>query len=234
LLRTLREYGGPAKLCSDAAAASQLARWGKRYLKPATIRGLLESARTSVGVRQTEVDRHRMQQYAAQALAARAEISRSKRRLAKLACGHAGIQAQAKAVGVATACVLWVYLGDPSGYHCGEAYRKAMGLNLTERSSGLYQGQLKISKRGFGQVRRWLYFAALRQIKEGPVARWYQRKKAKDGEKAKRAVVGVMRRLALALYAVGAQGVAFQPCRLFPGRRLSRGQRTSNRGMCRS
>lgn len=234
LLHTLERYGGPAMLKSDAAAASQLACWGKRYLKAETIRGLLQSAGTSVGVRQTEVDRHRMRQYAAQALAARSEIQRSRRRLEKLASGHAGIQAQAKAVGVATACVLWVYLGAPSDYHCGEAYRKAMGLNLTERSSGLYQGQLKISKRGFGQVRRWLYFAALRQIKEGPVARWYQRKKAKDGEKAKRAVVGVMRRLALALYAVGAQGVAFQPRRLFPGRRLSRGQRTHQRGMCRS
>jgi len=74
--------------------------------------------------------------------------------------------------------------------------------------------------------RRWLYFAALRLIKAGPVARWYQRKKAKDGEQAKRAVVGVMRRLALALYAVGAQGAAFEPRRLFPGRRLERGQRS--------
>ena len=31
----------------------------------------------------------------------------------------------------ATACVLWVHLGNPSEYHCAEAYRKAMGLNLT-------------------------------------------------------------------------------------------------------
>jgi transposase len=90
-------------------------------------------------------------------------------RLKRLACGSAVIQRQAKAVGVATACVLWVHLGDPSSYHCGEAYRKAMGLNLKERSSGMYQGKLKISKRGFGQVRRWLYFAALRLIVAGPV-----------------------------------------------------------------
>jgi len=96
-----------------------------------------------------------------------------------------------------------------------------MGLNLKERSSGMYQGKLKISKRGFGQVRRWLYFAALRLIVEGPVGRWYQRKRARDGDKAKRAVIGVMRKLALALYAVGAEGKAFEPGRLFPSCRLA-------------
>ena len=40
-----------------------------------------------------------------------------------------------------------------------------MGLNLTEFSSG----KLKISKRGHSQVRRWLYFSALRWIKAEPV-----------------------------------------------------------------
>ena len=41
-------------------------------------------------------------------------------------------------LGWATACVLWVYLGNPANYHSAEAYRKAMGLNLKERSSGRY------------------------------------------------------------------------------------------------
>ena len=217
LLRALQYYGGPMALGADAGAAEQLSRWGGPYLKATIIRGLIDSARGSVGVRQGEIDVRRMQQYAGQALAARGEITQSKRHLAKLACGHAVIQAQAKAVGVATACVLWVYLGPPSAYSCGAAYRKAMGLNLAERSSGMYQGKLRISKRGFGQVRRWLYFAALRLIAQSPIGRWYQRKKAKDGEGAKRALIGVMRKLALALYAVGEQGATFEAGRLFPG-----------------
>jgi transposase len=234
LLRTLQQYGGPARLREETGAAGQLARWGGRYLKSATIEGLLGSARQSVGVRQSEMDVRRMQQYAAQALTARREIARSKRRLEKLSRGHAVIERQAKAVGVATACVLWVYLGDPALYHCGEAYRKAMGLNLKERSSGEYQGKLKISKRGFGQVRRWMYFAALRLIMAGPVAAWYQRKKARDGERAKLAVIGVMRKLALGLYAVGAKGEEFCSRRLFPGRRLAVGRRGSKRAFSRS
>ena len=60
-----------------------------------------------------------------------------------------------------TACVLWVFLGNPANYHCAEAYRKAMGLNLKERSSGRHEGQLKITKRGPGVVRRWLFFGIL-------------------------------------------------------------------------
>ena len=42
----------------------------------------------------------------------------------------------AEVVGTTTACVLRVTLGAPQDYHCGEAYRTAMGLNLKERGSG--------------------------------------------------------------------------------------------------
>lgn len=78
-----------------------------------------------------------------------------------------------------------------------------------------------------------LYFAALRLIVEGPVGRWYQRKRARDGDRAKRAVIGVMRKLALALHAVGAEGKAFEAGRLFASCRLGvrrgGGQRAANR-----
>jgi hypothetical protein len=85
LLRSLQHYGGPAKLSEDTAAAKKLAAWGGCYLKPAKIQGLLSSARQSVGVRQSDVDLRRIQQYAGQALAARCEIGRSKRRLGTFA-----------------------------------------------------------------------------------------------------------------------------------------------------
>src|SRR5436309_1583683 len=118
-------------------------------------------------------------------------------------------------VGVATACVLWVELGDPRAYHCGAAYRKAMGLNLAERSSGLWQGQLKISKRGSSQVRRWLYLAALRWVRREPVRSWYLRQKAQRRGEGKPAVIGVMRKLALALYQVGGRGKMFDRQELY-------------------
>jgi len=46
---------------------------------------------------------------------------------------------------------------------------------------------------------------------------WYEAKKARDDEDARRVVVAVMRKLALALYHVGVQGEAFQARRLFGG-----------------
>jgi transposase len=222
LLRVLQHYGGPSGLAKDPNAATMLASWGGARLAVEKIRGLIESAQSSMGVRQTAIDVQRMQRYADQALAARAEIAKSQRSLQTLAARNAAIQAQAQAVGMATACVLWVHLGDPMRYHCGAAYRKAMGLNLVERSSGLYQGKLRISKRGSAQVRRWLYLAVLRLVARDPVRCWYQQKKLKDGDQAKRALVGVMRRLALALYEVGAREQTFDAWRLFPGLRAKR------------
>jgi len=222
LLRALKRYGGPSGLAGDGSASAELARWGGAYLATEKIQGLVRSAEASIGVRQTAIDVRRMQQYAEQALAARAEIGRSRRRLQELARGNLVIQAQARAVGVATACVLWVHLGSPTEYHCGAAYRKAMGLNLVERSSGMYQGKLRISKRGSAQVRRWLYLGVLRLVAKGPVQRWYRKKKSKDGEKAKPGLTGVMRKLALALYEVGAKGQTFDARRLFPGVPLKR------------
>ena len=103
--------------------------------------------------------------------------ARARRALRRLAQGHAVLQAQGRVVGVPTACVLWACLGDPRHYDSAAAYRKAMGLNLAERSSGAYQGQLRISKRGQPLVRQWLYFAALRLAQQEPVWSWFQEKK---------------------------------------------------------
>src|SRR5262249_57865974 len=90
-----------------------------------------------------------------------------------------------------------------------------MGLNLTERSSGIYQGKLKISKRGHPRPRKWLYFAALRLVKQAGVAPWYQAKKGRDGQQAKRALVGLMRKLVPALYRIAVTGAAFEAGKIF-------------------
>ena len=161
--------------------------------------------------------RRQIQDYAHEALGARQEAERAQRRLRELAVGNTVLQAQGKVVGVPTACVLWTSTGDPRKYHAAEAYRKAMGLNLAERSSGKYQGRLRMSKRGSARTRQWLYFAALRLIQQNGVRPWYEAKKTRDDEDARRVVVAVMRKLALALFHVGVTGEVFQPRRLFGG-----------------
>jgi transposase len=217
LLRALEKYGGPAELAADPEAALQLQRWGGKLLRADKVQALLADARKTVGVRQGDWDRRHLQEYAAQTRAMRREVERCKRQLKALAKGHPVLEAQGRVVGIATACVLWVGLGDPSNYPCGRAYRKAMGLNLAERSSGTYQGKLKISKRGDPRSRRWLYLASLRLVKQAGVQQWYQAKKVRDGNAARRALVAVMRKLVLALHRVGVEGATFQARRLFAG-----------------
>ncbi len=219
LHRVLAHYGGPRGLATDPAAAAQLRQWGGRFLVEKKVTALLESAQSTVGVRMTEQDRQRMQCYAQEACQAEREIRRAKRALKKLVAQDAPLARQAAVVGVATACVVRVCVGCVCQYPNGSAYRKAMGANLKERSSGKYKGKLKLTKRGPSLARRWLFFAAMRVLQKQPVRRWYEAKKARDGEdEAMKAVIGVMRKLILALHAVGARGAKFQLERLFPGR----------------
>jgi transposase len=215
LLRILKRYGSPQALALDAEAAKQLARWGRSLLSPEKIEELLAGARSSVGVRVGQWQQRQIQEYAEKALAARQQSDRAQRRLGQLAKGHAVLQAQGKVVGVPTACVLWVSTGDPRDFDSAAAYRKAMGLNLVERSSGTYQGTLRISKRGSPRTRQWLYFAAMRLVQKCGVRPWYEAKKARDEGDARRVLVAVMRKLAVALYHVGVRDEEFQPRRLF-------------------
>ena len=62
-----------------------------------------------------------------------------------------------------TAILIGLHL-DPRNFNNAQSFLKALGLNLTEKSSGQYHGQLKISKRGSATARKYLYLAALRLI----------------------------------------------------------------------
>lgn len=234
LLRTLAHYGGPADLAKDLSAPARLASWGRHVLGTEKIAKFIASAGQTVGVGQGAQDVRRMQQYATMALEAYRQTQEARLKLERLAQGNEVIQRQAKAVGVATACVLWVALGNPKDYPCGEAYRKAMGLNLKERSSGKYQGMLKITKRGPSLVRRWMYFAAMRTAQSAFVKPWFEAKKAKDKDRGNGALIAVARKLALALHAVGAHGKPFEPWRLFSQKVLVRKAQQAQRRAARN
>ena len=215
LLRALAHYGDPRRLGADGEASLRLWQWsfGRLLAEPAA--AVIAEAQNSVGVRMGRWPRRQLRCYGRRALAARRWAARAKRELRRLAQGQAVLEAQGRVVGVPTACVLWVCLGDPRGYDSAAAYRKAMGLNLAERSSGQYQGQLRISKRGQPLVRQWLYFAALRLAQQEPVRRWFQDKKMQDERGGRRAAVAVMRKLALGLYQVSRRPEPFAVERLF-------------------
>ena len=220
LLKMLAHYGSPAKLALDSQAAARLARWGGPLLPPEKIAALLASARETVGIPPGKYEEQWLQECANGLLAARRVKQKAKRELKRLSERNPMLGRLAAAVGYGTASVLWVQLGSPQSYHCGEAYRKAMGLNLKERSSGKYKGQLRITKRGPGAVRRWMYLASMRLLRETEVHRWFEAKKARDAGRGGKALVGVMRRLAVALYRVAVDGAAFDAAKMFPGKPL--------------
>jgi transposase len=216
LRRCLLRYGGPRGLAEDGQAAQRLYRWGKGLLSRDKAEALVVRARQTAGVSLGRWDEERLRRYAQQVQDGRQQQRQARRRLRQLAASQPTIQAMGEVVGLVTACVLYVELGNPRDYHCGPAYRKAMGLNLKERSSGRWQGQLKLTKRGPAAARRWLYLAALRWVRQEPVRSWYLRQKAQRRGAAKPALVGVMRKLALALYRVGGRGEPFDPAQLYP------------------
>ena len=123
LLQMLAHYGGPAKMTADGKAADRLAGWGGPMLKREKITAVLESAAKTVGIRQDTRDVQRIRQYATEALAAYRQTQQARRQIKNLVKDNEAIQRQGQAVGVVTASVLWVSLGAPKNYHCGEAYR---------------------------------------------------------------------------------------------------------------
>jgi transposase len=111
--------------------------------------------------------------------------------------------------------VLIATQGHPQDYPSAASYVKGLGLNLKERSSGKHRGQLKITKRGPGVTRHYLYFAALRLIQHDPqVRRWYQARIARPGALRGKSVIAVMRKLAAGLWHV-ARGQDFAASKLF-------------------
>ena len=231
LLRALAEHGCPANLAADADAAAKLMQWGGPLLSARKVEALLESAASTLGVPADPGEAQRIRQCAQAALDATHALNKCKRELEKLMEGDATLERMGQAVGKATACVLFVKLGDPGDYSNPRAYVKAAGLNLTERSSGKYLGQLKISKRGPSMVRKWLYLAAVRLLKDPGVREWYERKRGRDLEQvgngparkgiAVKALTGVMRKLLAALWHANRNKTPFVAARLFAAKAAS-------------
>ncbi|MBT9096501.1 transposase [Methylovulum psychrotolerans] len=123
-----------------------------------------------------------------------------------------GLKEMAALIGKLTAAILIGLHLDPRNFSNAQGFLKALGLNLTEKSSGQYHGQLKISKRGSAVARKYLYLAALRLIQRDPViGEWYR---AKADPKIKmKTVIACLRKLAKALWHV-ARGERFDARKL--------------------
>lgn len=222
LLALLVEYGDRAEVAADPEGASRLmGRTGRNFLKSTKIEAVLAQASQSVGVPMTPAERHLMQTLAREALRNRQERQHAAKRLKTLAKRLPSVVALQPAWGETTAAVLVSEVGEPRSFETPSSYVKAFGLNLKVRSSGRYNGQLRITKRGSSVARRWLYMLALRKVQRDTVIRaWYQKKIARDGGIKMKALIAIMRKLAAAMWHV-ARGAEFDSTKLFDVRRLA-------------
>ena len=216
LLRVLAEYGDPATITAQREGAWQLMRHsGRGVLRAETIHKLLDCAQHTLGLPCTEGERHLLRVLAEELLRTHLQIKQIEARIAQEVHKDALLTRLAAVTGKTTSLVLAAALGSPLDYPNPGSYLKAMGLNLKERSSGKHKGQLKITKRGPGIVRKYHYFTALRWLYQDPViALWYRNKIRRDGNRKGKAIVAVMRKLALALWYV-ARGEVFDSRKLF-------------------
>ena len=222
LVELVKEYGSPDAVADDEAGARALMRRaGGHFLGEDKVARVLVGASSSTGVPVTDGERVAIKELAAEIHRSRAKGRAAKARVKALAQGQVSTGRMSRVVGTTTSAVLVSGVGDPVRYSSASALLKGFGLNLKEKSSGKHQGQLKISKRGPGDCRYYLYLAALRLIGQDPVVgRWYERKVERDGGKAKnKAVIAVMRKLAKALWYV-ARGAEFDSRLLFDVRKL--------------
>ena len=220
LMALLARIGGPADVAAAPDKAQKLLLGiSHRLLPDEKVAAILASAKTSVGVPLVGLERDALMAIAEDAYRAHRAFTSAKTQVDSLAATTPAA-ALAPAVGHTTAAAVFAEVGDARSYSCTRAFLKAMGLNLKEKSSGTIQGQLKITKRGPSRVRQYLWLAVFRWIQTDPIANaWYQRKKQRDGGRASRAAVALMRKLAKALYHVG-RGATFDSSKLFDVRRL--------------
>ena len=222
LLELLMKYGCPeyaAEACEEAKELMK--KTGGHTLKKSKIDAVVASAQNSFGVKCIEAERAQIQELSREIRRIQKEGRQAKLKVEELTKDTETVKAMVPVLGKVTAAVLYMILGDIKGYDNSGSIVKALGLNLKERSSGKHKGQLRITKRGSGLARMYLYMAVLRLIqKDSIIKAWYQKKLSRDGKVKKKALVAIMRKLASALWHVG-QGAKFDASKLFDVSRLA-------------
>lgn len=220
--KLLEKYGGPSRVAEEPDEAFEFMRKAARNaLTHKKCRLVIASAKETIGVPMIDEERRSLSELAAEILRNREATKKAKARVEQLTVKDQRLETTAQAVGKMTAAVLVTCLGYSEEYDSAGAVVKAAGLNLKERSSGKHNGQLKITKRGPGEVRRYLYFAVLRLIHNDLYCQaWYNKKVKRDGGRYKgRAIVALMRKLLKALWHVG-KGAQFDARLMFDISRL--------------
>jgi transposase len=224
LLALLGRIGGPKQVAAAPDKARRLMRGMSHGLMDASkIDRAIHSASCTVGVALLDGECETLMAIANEAQRSLRAFTAAKTALEKLSI-QTYAERMAPTVGKTTAAVMATFVGDPTLFSSAAAYVKACGLNLKEKSSGKFQGHLKLTKRGPGRARQYLWLAVCRWVRKDPIARaWFERKVARDAGKKAKALVALMRKLAGALFHIG-RGDPYDATKLFNVTRL--GQQT--------
>ena len=222
LLELLIKYGSPIQVAlHQDEAYALMKKVGGFQLKEEKIQAILASASTTLGVKSIEAERHQIRELCSEIRRLQKHRRQAQLQIEAQTQTVACVKAMSPILGKVTAAVIYLALGGLDNHAGAGSVIKALGLNLKERSSGKHQGQLKITKRGSGIARMYLYMAALRLIHHNSIVNaWYMAKVARDGGKKMKAIVAIMRKIAGALWHVG-RGATFDASLLFDTQRLA-------------
>jgi len=241
----IAEYGSPKRVAADPEGARETMRRASRgKVGQERIRAVLESARETTGVPPIEREVDKMKRFAGKMREASAEIRQFRHQLDEIidtteaaadggdgSCRECSDTLPSSEIGrlrdfggTKLASVLVAKLGVPSEFESATAYQKAAGLNLKVKSSGQFDGQPRITKRGPGAVRHNLFMLACRMVRGAPhgcpyTQAWYQERLRRNGGVRLKGLVAVMRKLIGAIYHIG-RGDAYDPRKLFDASRL--------------
>jgi transposase len=213
LEQLIKTYGSPQVVGSQSEqAASDMYGWGKSGLSAEKIALVIASAINTLGEPCIEAERQFLMALASELYHSRQQKQTTKQALEAIVENDEALREMGRTVGKVTTAVLISLHLDPRRFATPKSYQKALGVNLTEKSSGQLNGRLRLSKRGSATARKFLYLAALRLLVNDPlVGKWY---KAKKDDRAKlKTVIALMRKLPLALWHI-ARGERFDAGKL--------------------
>ena len=222
LLALLVEFKGPEGVAREPARARELMKKASRSsLSSAKIQATIDTAEATVGQPMLEMEKRMLADLARHTDELR-QRGRLWRRVVEDAIkGLEGVEELGEVIGEATAAVFRSSIGDFRDFDSPEALLKMFGINLKEKSSGKYKGQLKFTKRGPSEARRYLYWATLRMIRLNPVFRaWHKKKIGRDGGLKMKSIGALMRKLVKGLWHV-ARGETFDATKLFDTSKLA-------------
>jgi hypothetical protein len=143
------------------------------------------------------------------------QLEKELENLMKTDSGAKGLQSVPEFAGK-TMAVLREELGDVDRFACSSQAVAYAGLDIEVKQSGKSRGQVKLSKRGSGRIRRILYMAVVRciRLKDSAFGAYYHHLVAR-GRPRRAAMMAVMRKMLMVAYRLLKTKEAYDPTKVF-------------------